>query len=141
MLPGNEPPPNRPERPRRTTTAPHRKEKKEVRITRSSRYFVAYLLLGAAILLAACGGATGETTEAPDMAAPAASDGVLSGNVVYLDRSALDPAAVILVNLIQTTADGAPTVVASQSVNAEGRQVPIPFEIAYDPATIDQTQT
>ena len=111
-----------------------------MRITRSSYLFVACLLLGAALLLAACGGATGETADAPE-SAPAATDGVVSGNVVYLDRSALDPAAVIVVNLVQASADGAQTIVASQSVNAEGRQVPIPFEITYDSAAIDQTQT
>ena len=111
-----------------------------MRIIKSRHYFAACLLLGAALLLAACGGMAGDTAEVPE-SAPAASDGTLSGNVVYLDRSALDPAAVIVVNLIQTTADGAQTVVASQSVNAEGRQVPIPFELTYDPSTIDQTQT
>ncbi len=111
-----------------------------MRILQLNRYFAACLLLAAALLLAACGGMAGDTTEAPE-AAPAAGDGVLSGNVIYLDRSALDPAAVIVVNLIQTTADGAQTIIASQSINAEGRQVPIPFEITFDPTTIDQTQT
>jgi len=33
------------------------------------------------------------------------------------------------------------TVIATQTIPAEGRQVPIPFELTYDPALIDQTQT
>lgn len=92
-------------------------------------------LLGMALLLAACGGLTGDQTEAP------AGGGTVSGNVIYLDRSALDPNAVIEVDLLQTSAGNPDTVIATQSINAEGRQVPIPFEISYDPAQIDQTQT
>ncbi len=95
---------------------------------------IALLLAVSAILilaLAACGGTTGTTTEAP-----AAGSGVITGNVVYLDRSALDPNAVIEVYLMQND-----MVIATQSIAAEGRQVPIPFELTFDPAQIDQTQT
>ncbi len=86
-------------------------------------------------LLAACGSQTEDLTEAP------ADAGVVSGNVIYLDRSALDANAVVEVDLLQTSVGNPDTVIASQSINAEGRQVPIPFEIAYDPAQIDPTQT
>ena len=92
-------------------------------------------LLVLALALAACGGADQTTSEAP------AAGGVVSGNVIYLDRSALDPNAVIEVDLLQTSVGNPDTVIASQSINAEGRQVPIPFEIAYDPAQIDPSQT
>lgn len=88
-------------------------------------------------LLVACG-----EQPATDMAeAPAGGEGVVSGNVIYLDRSALDPNAVIEVDLFQASAGNPDVVIATQTVNAEGRQVPIPFEIAYDPAQIDPTQT
>ncbi len=52
--------------------------------------------------------------------------GLLAGNVTYLERIALDPAAVIEVEL-QNVSGGGPSVVTSTTVNAEGRQVPIPF--------------
>jgi uncharacterized lipoprotein YbaY len=67
--------------------------------------------------------------------------GTVSGNVLYLDRSALDPNAVIEVDLLESSADNVDSVIATQSIDAEGRQVPIPFELIYDPAQIDQTQT
>ncbi len=91
------------------------------------------LAISTALMLAlvACGGATESTTEEP-----AAGSGTINGNVVYLERSALDPTAVIEVYLMQNDA-----VIATQTIPAEGRQVPIPFELTYDPALIDQTQT
>lgn len=95
------------------------------------------LMFVVALVLAACsGGQEGEeTADAP------AGGNVISGNVIYLDRSALDPNAVIEVDLLQPSTGNPDTVIASQSINAEGRQVPIPFEIQYDPAQIDPTQT
>ncbi len=66
--------------------------------------------------------------------------GVLSGTVSYLERMALDPAAVIEVEL-QNVSSGVPAVVATTQVNAEGRQPPIPFELPYDAATIDPAGT
>lgn len=92
------------------------------------------------LLLAACGGATG-TPESTGEVPAAGGSGTITGNVVYLDRSALDPNAVIEVDLLQSSAATGETVIATTSINAEGRQVPIPFEIAYDPAQIDPTQT
>jgi putative lipoprotein len=68
---------------------------------------------------------------------PAAANN-LTGTVTYLERMALDPSAVITVQLEDVTVADAPsTVVAEQRIQAEGRQVPIPFDMPYDPATID----
>lgn len=96
------------------------------------------IMLTAAVVLifalAACG-------NQPTGSTPPAGSGTITGNVIYLDRSALDPNAVIEVDLFQATPGYPEVVLATQSVNAEGRQVPIPFEIAYDPAQIDTTQT
>lgn len=100
---------------------------------------VAPMALLFVLLLAACSGLTGTPETAEE--APAGGPGVVTGNVIYLDRSALDPNAVIEVDLAQSSATGETTVIATTSINAEGRQVPIPFEIAYDPAQIDPTQT
>ena len=96
------------------------------------------LMLAMALVLAACSdGQTGggETAGVPN------GGNVVSGNVLYLDRSALDPNAVIVVDLLQPSTGNPDVVIASQSINAEGRQVPIPFEIPFDPAQIDPTQT
>jgi uncharacterized lipoprotein YbaY len=100
-------------------------------------FFAATALLSFSLLLAACGGAA-VTTEAT---IESASGGTVRGNVLYLDRSALDPAAVIEVDLVQSSGGAPNAVIATQSINAEGRQVPIPFELAYDPAQIDPTQS
>jgi len=92
------------------------------------------MVMAMALMLAACGNRpTGNT--------PPAGSGTITGNVIYLDRSALDPNAVIEVDLFQASPGYPEVVLATQSVNAEGRQVPIPFELAYDPAQIDTTQT
>jgi len=96
------------------------------------------LMLAMALVLAACSDSQtggGETAGVPN------GGNVVSGNVLYLDRSALDPNAVIVVDLLQPSTGNPDVVIASQSINAEGRQVPIPFEIPFDPAQIDPTQT
>lgn len=66
--------------------------------------------------------------------------GTLTGTVTYLDRSALDPNAVIVVDLVDVSS-GTAAVIATTEVNAEGRQVPIPFALGYDPAQIDPAGT
>jgi len=64
---------------------------------------------------------------------------VISGVVTYLNRSALPPVAVIEVQLQDVTiADAPSTVLASQRQVAGGRQVPIPFELAYNPNQIQE---
>ncbi len=104
--------------------------------TRISHLLILTAIFIVAGLPAACAEQPGPVSEQ----APAGA-GVLSGNVLYLDRSALDPNAVIRVDLMHSAADSPATVIATQSVNAEGRQVPIPFELTFDPAQIDPTQT
>ena len=66
--------------------------------------------------------------------------GVLTGTVTYLERIALDPAAVIEVEL-QDVSSGTPVVVTSTQVNAAGQQVPIPFELPYDATMIQAAAT
>lgn len=63
---------------------------------------------------------------------------VMTGTVTYLQRVALPPNAVIEVQLADVSKqDVAATVIASQTIRANGAQVPIPFELVYDPAQID----
>jgi putative lipoprotein len=64
--------------------------------------------------------------------------GVVSGTVTYLQRVALSGNAVIEVRLQDVSRAGAPaTVIAEQKIRAGGKQVPIPFELKFDPAKID----
>ena len=65
--------------------------------------------------------------------------GVVSGTVTYLQRMALPPTAVIDVQLQDVSkADAPATLIAEQKITAEGKQVPIPFELKFDPAKIDE---
>ena len=78
-------------------------------------------------------------TPAPESEGMAGPEGVISGVVTYLNRSALPPVAVIEVQLQDVTiADAPSTVLASQRQVAGGRQVPIPFELAYNPNQIQE---
>jgi uncharacterized lipoprotein YbaY len=79
---------------------------------------------------------------APDAASLPALSGVLTGTIAYLQRIALPPDAVIDVQLQDVSLQDAPaTVIAAERYIADGRQVPFPFELTYDPAGIDPKQT
>jgi len=81
------------------------------------------------------GDCRGALTEAG--AITGALSGILTGTIVYRQRIALDPDAVIQVQLQDIArADAPATIVATQTITAAGRQVPIPFELTYDPGAI-----
>jgi uncharacterized lipoprotein YbaY len=81
-----------------------------------------------------------ETTTMTETA-PALS-GILTGSVTYRERVALSPEAVITVTLADVSKmDVAATTIATQVFTAAGKQVPFPFELTYDPATIDPRMT
>ncbi len=61
----------------------------------------------------------------------------ITGNVTYRQRMALPPDAVIDVTLEDVSLVDAPAkVLVLQIFSTEGRQVPIPFQLKYDPAQI-----
>ncbi|MBF2083338.1 YbaY family lipoprotein [Thermoleptolyngbya sp. C42_A2020_037] len=61
----------------------------------------------------------------------------VSGAVVSLQRSALPPNTMLSVQLLDLTRASASTVVlAEQTIRTNGRQMPLNFEILYDPALI-----
>jgi putative lipoprotein len=67
---------------------------------------------------------------------------VVSGTVGYRERMALPPTAVVQVQLVDVSKqDVASTTIAETSIEAAGKQVPIPFELAYNPAAIDANRT
>ncbi len=92
------------------------------------------LLLVTGIVLAACAAPAGNSGQ------PRASlSGSLKGTVTYRERIALDPGAVIEVQLLDVSkADASAAVIATQTIKSDGKQVPIAFELAYDPAKIDE---
>ena len=71
-------------------------------------------------------------------AGEAQSSGVLTGTVIYLQRIALTPGEVIDVQLQDVSKmDVAATIIAQQTIMTQGENVPIPFELTYDPEQID----
>ena len=102
-----------------------------------------FALIAAALWVVGC---------APTAAVPAAPGGTgpapgtsaakVTGSVGYLQRVALPPTAVIKVVLVDVSRADAPAIVLGEQVFAAGgRQVPFPFEIAYDPARIQANHT
>jgi uncharacterized lipoprotein YbaY len=76
--------------------------------------------------------------EAAEGAEAAPLSGILTGTVSYMQRIALIPGSVIEVKIEDTSvADVAAPVIASQTITTTGENVPIPFELSYDPAQID----
>ena len=64
--------------------------------------------------------------------------GTVSGSVSYLQRIALPPTAVIQVQLLDDSpADAHSKIVIEEAITLGDRQVPVPFELKFDPSTID----
>ena len=63
---------------------------------------------------------------------------MVTGTVAYRERMALPPDAVVEVRLSDVSRqDVAAPVIAETTILPEGRQVPIPFELRYDPGKIE----
>jgi putative lipoprotein len=73
---------------------------------------------------------------------PSGEGSVLSGTVAYRERIALPQDAVVQVQLSDVSVqDAAAPVIAETTVKPEGRQVPLPFELRYDPSKLDPKRT
>ena len=110
-------------------------------ITRILGAFVVSLLVGAAM---ACGDATQSPTPTfpqavvePTPPPTVAARGVVTGTVTYRERVALRPDAVVEVKLIDVLMADAPAVTIGEQIIENPGQVPVAFEIEYDPADID----
>lgn len=77
------------------------------------------------------------------MAMPASAQSpAVTGAVTYLQRSALPPDAVVTVRLSDVSKADAPAeVISEQTIPAEGKQVPFPYTLPYDPAKIVESHT
>lgn len=63
----------------------------------------------------------------------------ITGTVTYLQRMALPPNAIILVQLLDVSLADAPSkVIAEQTYTLGQRQVPVPFTLNYDSSKIDE---
>ncbi|NNK33434.1 MAG: META domain-containing protein [Xanthomonadales bacterium] len=94
-----------------------------------TRIFLALALLSA--FLVACGG-----SEEPEV--ESAETGAVSGTVTYRERIALSDSAVVEIQLQDVSRQDAPAgVLARQRITNPG-QVPIAFELVYDPKDIDE---
>ena len=80
----------------------------------------------------------------PVLALTACSAGtsMVTGEVAKRDRSALPPDAVVTVELRDVSLADAPAITLSSDViGLDGRQLPVSYELAYDPDDIDERST
>ena len=72
---------------------------------------------------------------------PAAGTGKVSGTITYRERMALGPDATVEVELRDVSLQDAPSItIAKVTITGPG-QVPVSFEIEYDPSAIDERAT
>ena len=82
------------------------------------------------------------TPASPSPTEPATpSTATVTGTVTYRERIALAPNAVVEVKLIDISRADAPAVTVGEQVIENPGQVPIAFEIEYDPSKIDERFT
>jgi putative lipoprotein len=68
------------------------------------------------------------------------ASGKVTGFISYENNDDLSPTAVLTVKLVDVSrADAAAGVIAQQVIQTSGLQVPIAYEVDYDPAKIDQS--
>lgn len=95
-----------------------------------------FVLAPAALSLFGC------TTAGTPPAEPAEAEAVLTGTVSYRARVALPADAVVELWLTDTSPlILAQAILAETTIATEGRQVPIAFELPYDPARIQADHT
>ena len=107
---------------------------------------IVFFVILQVLVFAACG----STSESPSSTEPAASEPTsatepttpplakVTGTVTYRERIALAPNAVVEVKLIDISRADAPAVTIGEQIIENPGQVPISFEIEYDPSAIDQ---
>lgn len=97
-------------------------------------------LIATALGLALVGCQTAPTSEtaAPSQAAMEKSMMSVKGSVAYRERIALPPNAIVTIKLQDVSlADAPATMIAEQTFETDGAQVPFDFELSYNAADID----
>jgi putative lipoprotein len=90
-----------------------------------------------AVLAVSLGWAQGASPQSPSAQSTAAQPSV-SGTVVYRERIALPPDAAIEVKLQDVSGpDGTANTIAESVFASGGKQVPIPFQLSYNPSDIN----
>jgi len=103
-----------------------------------SKLFRVPTLLG---ILAIVAGACAQPTQPslPVPTSPATPSASVTGTVIYLEKMALPPNAVVNIKLFSLSPEDAPqTTIGEQQITTAGKQFPIPFEIKYDPVSVDR---
>lgn len=91
--------------------------------------------IGVAMLLALAGCEAPKATDADENAAHVET---IRGTVSYHERMALPPEARIEVSLVDVSlADAPSTTIAVTEIRPQG-QVPVPYELSYDPGRIEE---
>ena len=79
---------------------------------------------------------------APNQQTPPAGGGTVTGTVTYRECMALPADAEVQVLLADVSRQDAPApTLAEATIRPDGRQVPLPFELRYDPAAIEANHT
>ena len=65
----------------------------------------------------------------------------LDGSVAYVERIALAPGSLTVVELLDVTNPDVPIVVSEVTVPTEGKNIPISFSLNYDPALIEKSKS
>lgn len=95
------------------------------------------VIIGEMIMIASCASQPSTPPASADPGQPSGLTGVLKGKVTYRERIALAADAIVEVVLQEVSrADAPATSIASQTIETQGAQVPIPFALTYDPAQI-----
>ena len=99
-------------------------------------------VIAAAVFIAGALGAAQQTAPGSGSSpqAAAATQPMVTGNVVYMQKIALPPNAAIEIKLQDITAVP-PKTIAETVFGAAGQQVPIAFQLTYNPANINQAHT
>ncbi|MDA1257667.1 MAG: YbaY family lipoprotein, partial [Chloroflexi bacterium] len=105
-----------------------------------------FLLLAAAV---ACGSEpetaapadTGRVGIQPTATPEEVTKPVVTGTVTYRERIALSPDAVVTVKLLDVSRADAPAITLSEQIIDNPGQVPVAFELPYDPTEIDDRFT
>ena len=72
----------------------------------------------------------------------AAASSTVSGTVAYRERMTMPENALLTIQLQDVSlADASAAIIAEQKITFAGHQVPLPFELRYDPAKIDPKHT